>query len=298
MKSKKKNDIAVVFGADGLLGKEFISLFGELSGFEMRAYDKKTADITDSGAVFGIISKEQPKVVINCAVAVNVDYCEENPLSAWNVNALGAGIIADSIKQSDLPNTVFVQISTSDVFSGRKKKYTANDVPDPINVYGWSKYGGEKIIEQIGASLPGRFFIVRNGWLYGTGRDTFVDMVVQTLRQKKSIEAISDQYNFPIWTKEVVKAVWKLIGGKTNHPSGIYQIGAPEGEMGVTKYDIAMETARILKLDSSLIKKCSYTDTLRVPRPKSPVLSHSPAFQKISWKKSLSEYLLSRYSRN
>jgi dTDP-4-dehydrorhamnose reductase len=213
MQSKKNHKI-VIFGADGLLGKEFVSFFGGLSGFKILVYNRKTADVTDQKTIADIISRERPGVVINCAVVVNGDYCQEHPLVAWNVNALGAGIIAESIQKTGLAQTIFVQISTSEVFSGNKKIYAEDDMPNPVNVYGWSKYGGEKIVEQIGAIFPGHFYIIRAGWLYGAGRDTFVDMVVQALRQnqlKLSATNITFRFGQKMWLKRCMKLSVKAL---------------------------------------------------------------------------------------
>ncbi|MSU54991.1 MAG: NAD-dependent epimerase/dehydratase family protein [Candidatus Taylorbacteria bacterium] len=295
MTTRKTNNKIVVFGSNGLLGKEFASLSGKPNGLEIIAYSKESADITDKTVVTKIISENRPNAVVNCAVVVNVDFCEKNPLTAWNVNTIGAGIIAEVIKESNLTDTKLIQISTSDIFGGSKKKYVENDLPTPVNVYGWSKCGGEQIVQQIGKNFSENFYILRAGWLYGDGRDTFIDMVVKTLKQNQLLEAINDQFNIPVWTKDIVNVALKLISEKKPNTTKIYQIGASKKEQGVTKYDIAKEVAKILKLDTSLIKKCSFKKTHSVKRPTCTVLAHSDNLETISWKKSLENYLLSRY---
>jgi dTDP-4-dehydrorhamnose reductase len=59
-------------------------------------------------------------------------------------------------------NTRVVMLSTDAVFGGMKKSsYYDDDVPDPVNEYGRSKYEAEKIILGYGG------FVVRTSLVYG-----------------------------------------------------------------------------------------------------------------------------------
>src|SRR5207248_2019607 len=92
------------------------------------------------------ISQSRPECIINTAAYHRVDDCEFHPELAFTVNAVGAYNLARSSQRS---NSVLVHFSTDYVFDGSKSSpYTEADRPNPLSVYGFSKWTGEKLIEQ------------------------------------------------------------------------------------------------------------------------------------------------------
>lgn len=62
---------------------------------------------------------------------------------------------------------ILVHFSTDYVFDGNKAGfYEEEDIPNPLNRYGLSKYLGEQLINQV---LDGSYLIFRTSWVYGKG---------------------------------------------------------------------------------------------------------------------------------
>lgn len=287
----------LIFGSQGMLGQEFINYFGNKKEYEVVILDRKTADISCFNIIFKAVKKHKPDIVINCAAIINVDYCENHPTDAWQVNAIGPGIIIKAINQSKLFKTTFFQISTSDVFGNiGKNSFKESDYPKPVNVYGWSKLGGEKIIEAEAKINNIKYFIIRTSWLYSQYKDTFVDYVVKSLKDSKNINIIFDQYNTITWTKDFVKACENFIKFNQKYKSGIYHL-ASIATKKLSKYDIALKIAQILNLNKKYLKKKSKDDIFKSTRPKAAILTNNQFISMPNWQKSLSKYLRLKYGK-
>ncbi len=103
--------------------------------------DVNELDITDEVAVTTMISKYKPDVVIHGAAYTQVDSAEEKVDLAYRVNAIGTQNIAMACREA---GAIMVYISTDYVFDGTLgRPYTEFDAPNPLSVYGKSKYAGE-----------------------------------------------------------------------------------------------------------------------------------------------------------
>ena len=80
----------VVVGANGMLGRDLISLLGERA----RGIDIEDVDITSYESVERVLTALRPSVVINCAAYTDVDGCEANSDQAMSVNGEGVAYLA------------------------------------------------------------------------------------------------------------------------------------------------------------------------------------------------------------
>ena len=145
----------VVIGATGQLGSDLVKVFEDVIPLTHR--DIEVTDLSSCE----ILKELKPDVVINTAAYHKTDECEENPEKSFLVNSVGARNIALICKEI---GAIDVYISTDYVFDGSKgESYTEEDVPDPINVYGVSKYAGEILTRNI----CDRYYIVRVASLFG-----------------------------------------------------------------------------------------------------------------------------------
>jgi len=118
-----------ITSSDGLLGKWLVKYGLTPLG----------CDITKPDEVKEAINTVLPDVLIHNAALTDVKYCEEHPTEAFNVNVRGTSNILDYFTKG-----TFIYLSTSHVFSGLPSKlYKETDEISPVNVYGWTKYGGE-----------------------------------------------------------------------------------------------------------------------------------------------------------
>ena len=70
----------------------------------------------------------------------NVDLCEQKPNSAKLVNVKGVENICNLFEGK------VIQISTDYVFDGKSGPYTENDEPNPISIYGKTKFQAESVV--------------------------------------------------------------------------------------------------------------------------------------------------------
>jgi dTDP-4-dehydrorhamnose reductase len=80
----------------------------------------------------------KPDAIINAGAYTAVDKAESNELTAYNVNGHAVEVIATYAGNEGVP---FIQISTDFVFDGESSvPYSTNTKPNPLSVYGKSKY--------------------------------------------------------------------------------------------------------------------------------------------------------------
>ncbi|MBN1678127.1 MAG: SDR family oxidoreductase, partial [Candidatus Thermoplasmatota archaeon] len=171
----------LVIGASGLLGSKVYAQAGEeyrVSGSYNPEVDGTSSwrleplDIGSKEEVERLFEKTRPDIVVLCAAMTNVDACEKQPIVANRANATGPELVARSCKKA---GARLVHVSTDYVFDGMKtRRYTEEDLPRPISVYGQSKLSGEKAVL---ATLP-EAVVARPAVLYGWNpledKDNFV----------------------------------------------------------------------------------------------------------------------------
>ena len=142
--------IALV-GASGFFGKPLFSALSDsfdVIGTGQTRPEKEMVllDICDAKAVRDFFSREKPELVVNLAAITDVDACEKNPEQAQAVHVSGTQNLADACQKS---NCRFFYFSTDFVFDGTKGNYSESDPVNPINVYGKTKWEGEKIAQTV-----------------------------------------------------------------------------------------------------------------------------------------------------
>ncbi len=158
-----KNAIWIT-GAEGRLGSALLELLKKDTNNKVVGTDMDV-DITDMDAVEQSMKVYRPNIVINCASISDADYCEQNIVKAFKVNALGARNLAAASRSL---NAKIIQLSTDDVFSGKNSgQITEFDIPDPQSVYGKSKLAGENYVKE----LNPKHLIVRSSWVYGAANE-------------------------------------------------------------------------------------------------------------------------------
>src|SRR5271166_2748436 len=131
-----------IAGCGGMLGEAVYNLFRSVSETKGTDIDVNTtwlsyADVRDLDGIARSVQGFQPNVILNLAALTDLEYCERDPDNAWLTNGLGAENLGLLAARLDVP---YVYISTAGVFDGEKETYHDFDTPNPISVYGQSKY--------------------------------------------------------------------------------------------------------------------------------------------------------------
>ena len=229
-----------VIGATGQLGSDLVKVFEDVIPLTHR--DIEVTDLSSCE----ILKELKPDVVINTAAYHKTDECEENPEKSFLVNSVGARNIALICKEI---GAIDVYISTDYVFDGSKgEPYTEEDVPDPINVYGVSKYAGEILTRNI----CDRYYIVRVASLFGiagaSGKGgNFVETMIKKGKSGDELYVVDDITMSPTYTKDAAVAIEKILSYKL--PYGIYHV---TNEGCCTWYEFAKAIFEITGIDAKL----------------------------------------------
>jgi dTDP-4-dehydrorhamnose reductase len=175
------------------------------AGWDVRALAHDDLDIADARAVRDAIADARPAIVVNCAAMTNVDGCEDAPERAWAVNAEGAGHLAHAATGT---GAEIVHISTDYVFDGKTGGYAESDDPNPIQVYGASKLGGEDLVR----SAAARHYVLRSAWIYGEGGKNFVSQMPRLVARGGPLRAVADQRSSPTYAPDLADAVAAVAG--------------------------------------------------------------------------------------
>lgn len=103
--------------------------------------DSILLDIKNFNSLFSVIKKIQPSIIINCA-GVLVSESSNHAFDALLINSMLPLRLSDLSKSQ---NFKLIHISTDCVFSGERGPYKINDDADANDIYGLTKYLGEKI---------------------------------------------------------------------------------------------------------------------------------------------------------
>ncbi len=255
----------VVTGAKGQAGQALEKISVEYPELAFSFLDKGELDITNAAAVEAIFNKENFDYCINCAAYTNVEQSEKNPEPAMMVNVHGVQNLVHACLKSGV---CLIHISTDYVFDGKKKdSYTVDDEPNPINVYGRSKWKGEEIIRQ---QLQ-KYYILRTSWLYSEYGHNFRKAILEKARTGNDLYVTDKQRGCPTHAENLARHLLdSFIRSSPSYGTYHFTDGVP-----MTWFEFA---ERILEENQLLEKINLYRateDTGRAPRPLNSVLENT-----------------------
>lgn len=214
----------LITGANGQLGYDFQRLFDELKE-EYIATDRDDLDITDIEKVREYVKNKNIALIINCAAYNNVDKAEAESELCKKLNTYAPRDLAIVAKEIGAD---YITYSTDFVFDGEKKApYTEEDIPNPLSIYGKSKYEGEKEVFKVKPDS----FVVRTSWVFGIANNNFNKQVISWSKSRDELSIVDDQISSPTYSKDLAYYSWELIKTKKY---GLYHL-SNDGE--ASKYD-------------------------------------------------------------
>lgn len=188
----------LVTGSNGQLGYDVIQ---ELKnrGIDCIGTVRSDFDMIDYEDAEKYILNIKPDCIIHCAAYTNVNKAEDEKELCYKVNVDGTENIARICSKL---SAKMIYISTDYVFDGTKDgEYEVYDTPNPLSVYGKSKYEGElKVKENMD-----KYFIVRTSWVFGSHGNNFVKTMLRLGKEKESIDVVCDQIGSPTYTVDLAK---------------------------------------------------------------------------------------------
>lgn len=274
-----------IAGSSGNLGAEICSQI-PVETYELLKTDLDV-DITDLKTVTQFMDMHRPEVVINCAGFTDPEACEQDMVSAYKVNALGARNLATAARKI---GAKIIYISTDDVFAGlNTSTLTEFDTPTPMSVYGKSKLAGENLVRE----LNPKHLIIRSSWVYGSAHGTFIGKLLKEIQTSSVVQVPNDQISSPTSARALAGFVVSLL---ESTEYGIYH-AACEGSC--TRYEFArtfleMAGFKDITVEAGLLEKLGKASEVRCTLLRNLMMEMTGIYRMPHWKDALQEYVDSR----
>ena len=263
----------LITGSNGLLGQKLVAncisqgidfhaiSSGENRNTECPIAQYTSVDITDYRAVNTVIETWSFTHIIHTAAMTNVDACELNPTQCFNVNHRASQHLFEiSIKK----NIHFTLLSSDFVFDGETGNYSETDEPNPLSIYGKSKWLAEQELIYSGYT---NWAIARTIIVYGVGhqlnKSNVFSWLLKELSEGNEVSLITDHFRAPTWAEDLATGCMSIV--KHQH-TGIFHICGPET---ISIFEIGIRIAKYLKVSSRLIKPIE-ANQLNQPAPRPP----------------------------
>lgn len=196
----------LVTGANGQLGKSLRFIESDFSDdFRFVFTDVAELDITDKTAVLEFGKKMRADFIVNAAAYTAVDKAESDVAKAYLLNETAVRNLAEVAAEI---GAMLVHISTDYVFNGKSRTPYAPDMqPDPVSIYGKSKWAGEQAIHASGC----RAAIIRTAWLYSPYGNNFVKTMLRLAESKEKISVVSDQIGCPTLAGDLARFIMRVL---------------------------------------------------------------------------------------
>lgn len=289
-----------IAGCGGMLGEAFYHQFRD--GYDLMCTDKdvnepwiKYRDFRHFDAYRDDVVKFKADYLFHLGAFTDLEYCEDHAKETYFNNTLAvenAVLIANSL------NIPILYISTAGIFDGNKSEYDDWDQPNPLSVYGRSKYMGERYVIENAQ----RYLVLRAGWMMGGGPGKDKKFVQKIMEQVKNganeLFVVNDKSGTPTYTHDFAKTArgllekeyWGLYNCVCSGSSSRYEVA--QVLMSITgKKDLV----DLCKVNSDYFKS-----TYFACRPNSEMLRTSKLDlrqmnQMRDWKVSLTEYIRNYY---
>ena len=280
---------ALILGSQGQLGSDISAVFAQ-QDVEVLAPTHTELDITNLVAVKNYLSSNKPQVVVNTAAYHQVDKCEEFPDLAKLINTTAPAFLARMCRYLEIK---LVHFSTDYVFDGAQSKpYVELDTPNPLNVYGKTKYQGElSVLGENHAAL-----ILRVSALYGhypcraKNGLNFVQLMRKLGAEQPSLNVVGDEFVSPTATFDIAQILPKLLKQELTGITHLTSEGSCSWhEFAQTIFELTNTQVEVNKVTSDFFPA-------KTPRPKYSVLENTCIKNRgmaslPHWKTALTNYL-------
>lgn len=257
----------LVTGASGLLGANLVLTAREWGEEVVATYHRHTvyfkgtkalaADLTIPAEADALLQSVRPDWVVHCAAATDVDWCQDHAQEAHRINAEAPRHVAATARRV---GARLLYVSTDAVFDGARGNYVETDTPAPVNVYGASKWAGERAVRD---AMPTALLVRTN--LYGWNvqdKQSMAEWILARLKSGRAVPGFQDVIFTPILVDDLSGILLDMMDGALE---GLYHVAGSEA---LSKFEFARQLANVFGFDRQSVYPVSVaTSGLRAPRP-------------------------------
>lgn len=202
----------LVTGREGQVARSLADSAAANPDVELIFAGRPAFDLQHAGKARAVILATKPDIVVSAAAYTAVDQAEDEPETAFAINAAGAGAVAAAAHEA---GAAIVHLSTDYVFSGDSNRaYVETDAPDPASVYGKSKLEGETKV----ADANPRHVILRTSWIYSPYGKNFVKTMLGLAAQRNHVRVVADQWGNPTAAADIADGILRVAGLVAREP--------------------------------------------------------------------------------
>lgn len=251
----------LVTGSNGLLGQKITELALADQTIELIAtsrgenrhpiksgYRYVDLDILDQHQLRETVAEYRPDAIINTAAMTNVDACEHDPEGCRKLNV---DAVATLIELCEAYSIHLIHLSTDFIFDGKEGPYAEDATPNPLSLYGQSKWDAERLIQQSSC----KWAILRTILVYGVvadmSRSNIVLWAKGALEKGQPLSVVNDQWRMPTLAEDLAQACLLAVARQAE---GVFHIS---GEDLFAIHELVAAVADFWGLDKSLIREVS-----------------------------------------
>jgi dTDP-4-dehydrorhamnose reductase len=135
-----------------------------------------------------------------------------------------------------------------------------------------------------------RHFVIRTGWLFGAGRENFVDTMLRLADEQPEVLVVADQVGCPTYARHLAEAIAIFVEGEDY---GIHHVA---GGGRCSWYELAQEVFDQAGLQCRVMGATTDMLQRRAPRPRFAALrsERSDPIVLPEWRRGLADYLAER----
>lgn len=193
-------------------------------------------DVRDAALMDRLMTEAKPDVIFHCAAILAHAVKDKNFL--WSSNVDGTRVVADTAAKHGVKKIVF--ISSNCLWGeGFSRPVREDDTPSPVEIYGRSKWEGEKILTERQSQV--RSVIFRCPTIIDAGRMGLLAILFEFIDEGRKVWVVGggkNRYQF-IYAQDLANACIKA----ADTGSGIYNIGSDDVPTFREAYDSVITKA-------------------------------------------------------
>ncbi len=177
-------------------------------------------DITDAKTLDGLFGSRKIDAVFHCAAMLAHEVKDKTAL--WRSNVEGTANVAGMCRKHGVVKVIY---TSSNCLWAKNfgRPVTENDVPEPAEIYGKSKWEGEKILQSFSGDFHSVIF--RCPTIIDAGRIGLLGILFEFIREGRKVWVVGDggnRYQF-IYAGDLVAACIKAL---EHEKSDVFNIGS------------------------------------------------------------------------